>query len=103
MNSLFPWTLTRLQYLVRLLIYIVIFGTVSALLVYTVKAFGAPVWLVFIIVIPLFVLRFPCLDIPRCRDMGWSPWLLLLLLVPIVNLFIVLSLFIWPSQSNSAE
>src|SRR5438094_8962170 len=44
----------------------------------------------------------PCLDIPRCRDMGWSPWLHLLLLVPILNLFMVLSLFIWPPQKDDA-
>ena len=102
MNTLFPERLARLQYLVRFLIWFVAFTVVSALLFSMVKAFGIPDWLPFIVVVPLFLMRFPCLDIPRCRDMGWSPWRLLLLLVPIANLFMVLSLFVWPAQSGDA-
>jgi len=103
MNKLlFPETLTRLQYLIRFLIWAFVFLVVSALLFPMIKAFGIPDWLPFVIIVPLFLMRFPCLDIPRCRDMGWSPWRLLLLLVPIVNLFMVLSLFVWPPQRDDA-
>ena len=102
MSALFPETLTRLQYLIRFLIWIVIYMVVAALLFPMVKAFGIPAWLPFVIFVPMLLMRFPCLDIPRCRDMGWSPWLLLLLLVPIVNFFMVLSLFIWPGQRDDA-
>jgi|SRR6516162_2741723 uncharacterized membrane protein YhaH (DUF805 family) len=100
MNTVFPETVTRLQYLVRFVIWSGIFLVVSALLFPMVKAFRIPDWLPFLIVVPLFFMRFPCLDIPRCRDMGWSPWRLLLVLVPIVGLFIVLSLFVWPGRRD---
>jgi hypothetical protein len=102
MSTLFPETLARVRYLIRFVIWSGIFLVVSALLFPMVKVFGIPDWLPFIIVVPLFLMRFPCLDIPRCRDMGWSPWRLLLLLVPIANFIMVLSLFVWPSQGDDA-
>ena len=100
MNTFFPETLTRLQYLTRVLIWCVTFGVVCALLFPLVK--GTPYHALFtwVFTVPMFIMRFPCLDIPRCRDIGWSPWRLLLLLVPIANLFIVLSLFLWPTQRD---
>jgi hypothetical protein len=102
MNTLFPETLTRLQYLTRVLIWCVTYGVVFALLFPLVKVKGTPYHDLFtwVFTVPMLIMRFPCLEIPRCRDIGWSPWRLLLLLVPLANLFIVLSLFVWPTQRD---
>ena len=40
--------------------------------------------------------------IQRCRDIGWTPWLVLLFLVPIVNLILALCLLFWPSGMEEA-
>ena len=42
------------------------------------------------------------LAIQRCRDIGWTPWLLLLLPVPPLNLFFLTYLYIWPSEREEA-
>jgi uncharacterized membrane protein YhaH (DUF805 family) len=47
-------------------------------------------------------LRFPCADIPRFRSIGWSPWLVLLFIVPIVNFVIQLVLFFMPAKEVDA-
>ena len=96
MKTLFPQTVNRLEYLVRLLIFLgaAIFLGLSA------RPFQhqIPVWFTVISVAILFIIRFMCLDIPRCRSMQWSPWLVLLLLIPIVNLVMQLLLLIIPAK-----
>jgi uncharacterized membrane protein YhaH (DUF805 family) len=101
MKILFPEELTRLQYLIRWLIFFVIFLVVDVLLFYTMpKAFGVPNWLQFVIIVPLLFMRVPCLDIPRLRSIGWSPWLVLLLLIPFINLIFQLVLFTMPPDNT---
>ena len=102
MNLLFPETLARLQYFLRLLIWLVIFLVACALLFPLVHKLGAPDWVAYLIATPVYLMRLPCLDIPRCRDIGWSPWWLLLLFVPIVNFFLMLSLFFFPTQRGES-
>src|SRR6476661_6899291 len=103
METLFPETLTRIQYLVRWLIFAVTFLVVGALLFPLRKALGLPHWLPFIIIVPLLLMRFPCLDIPRLRSIGWSPWLVLLVLVPLVNLIAKLMFFTMPPANTDAQ
>ena len=65
-------------------------------------AFGLPHWLPFIIIGPSLLMRLPCLDRPRFRSMGWSPWLVLLLLIPFLNLIVQLILFTYPPENADA-
>lgn len=103
METLFPETLTRLQYLVRFLVFAVAFFIVSTLLYFAFKAVGLGNSSLFpIIVIGLILMRFPCLDIPRLRSIGWSPWLVLLVLIPLVNLLFLLMLFTMPPERIDA-
>jgi hypothetical protein len=100
MKTLFPDELTRIQYLLRFIVWVGVSLVTCALLLPIAVAFGCPNWIPLVIIIPLLVMRLPCLDFPRCRNMGWSPWLLLLLLLPPLNLFIALSLFFWPPRTT---
>jgi uncharacterized membrane protein YhaH (DUF805 family) len=102
MKTLFPQKLKRLEYFVRWLVFLVIVAVVAALLLPLPKYVGVPHWLPFIVVVPLFLLRFPCLDIPRFRSIGWSPWLVLLFLVPVVNFVMQLLLFFMPPKQAVA-
>jgi uncharacterized membrane protein YhaH (DUF805 family) len=104
METFFPETLNRLQYLVRLLIFVAIFFVVGVLLISIPRALGLdlPHWLPAIVMIPLLLMRIPCLDIPRLRSIGWSPWLVLLVLIPFVNLIFQLALFTMPSEEDAA-
>ena len=45
------------------------------------------------------------MDVPRVRNIGWSPWVPLLFLVSLVGIVVQLLLFIIPSKSqiNQAE
>jgi len=58
------------------------------------------VWIIVLAIVFLVIsVRFA---IQRCRDIGWTPWLVLLIFVPIVNLFFALCLFFWPSGTEEA-
>jgi uncharacterized membrane protein YhaH (DUF805 family) len=102
MKMLFPETLARLPYFVRWLAYLFTLLVVNALLLPLHAYVGLPVWAVVIIVLPLMVAKFPCLDIPRLRSIGWSPWLLLVFLVPIANCVLQLLLFCIPPKGMDA-
>ncbi len=65
MSTLFPETLTREQYFVRFLIWCVVFVVVSALLFPMVKTLGIPHWLPFLVVVPMFIMRFPVSGDPK--------------------------------------
>ena len=108
MNFLFPITLNRKQYALRLLTFIILVLALillSALIELAVglllsthhKRLGTPALLplLLLMVAPLFLAfcRFPCLDMPRLRSIGWSPWLVLLFLIPIANLILQICLF----------
>ena len=102
MKTLFPETLPRLPYFIRWLVYLVVVLVVTALLLPLPKYVGLPAWVPLIIILPLVAARFPCLDIPRLRSMGWSPWLLLLFLVPVANLILQILLFCIPPKGVDA-
>jgi len=59
-----------------------------------------PVWLwVLLLIATVASYRFA---IQRCRDIGWTPWLVLLFLVPFINNIFALCLFFWPSGTEEA-
>ena len=103
MKTLFPETLERLQYFVRWLVYLLTVLVVCAFLLPLPKHVGLPVWMPLVLVLPLIAARFPCLDIPRLRSIGWSPWLLLLFLVPGANLILQILLFCIPPKGVDAQ
>jgi hypothetical protein len=108
MNFLFPITLNRKQYALRLLTFIILllaFILLSSLIELSVglllskhlKGLGTPALLSLLLlkVAPIFLglCKIPCLDMPRLRSIGWSPWLVLLFLIPFVNLILLICLF----------
>ena len=100
MKALFPQTLNRLAYFVRLLIFLgAIYGIAYGLGLFVRVPRTTPIWIPFLIFGALFILRFVCLDIPRLRSMQWSPRLVLLFLVPVVNVIMQLLLLIIPPKT----
>ncbi|MCL2830374.1 MAG: DUF805 domain-containing protein [Betaproteobacteria bacterium] len=57
--------------------------------------------LLWIVIIPLSVYGIRIM-IQRCRDIGWSPWLVLLMFAPLVNGIFGLCLVFWPSAGDDA-
>lgn len=97
-SFLFPTKLRRGQYLVRWLIWLVAFGGSVALLVPLAKPTDLLILGAFVIALTYKILA---LDIPRLKDAGLSPFLLLLLIVPVANLVIVILLFFARSKPNT--
>ena len=62
---------------------------------------GISVWQLLIVLIYIFILVLPFWHI--FRKAGFSPWLSLLMLVPLVNLFMLyfLAFARWPSQAKA--
>jgi len=103
MKTLFPEKIERLQYLVRCLIYVAALEISNAILFPLWKHGGILRWLIVIfVVIPVVLFKFPFLDIPRLRSMGWSPWLALLCFVPLVNVIMQTLLFFVPERRSDA-
>ena len=99
MKTLFPHTVNRLEHLVRLLIFSgAIYGIIYIVGLFVRVPRTMPIWIPLINIGVLLIFRFFCFDIPRCRSMQWSPWLVLLLIVPIVNLVMQLLLLIIPAK-----
>jgi uncharacterized membrane protein YhaH (DUF805 family) len=100
MCTLFPQKINRFQYFIRLLMYFAAL-VIAVFLPPLAKFIGVSVWLSLVVIIPIAFSRLPCLDIPRLRSMGWSPWLALLFFVPFVNFIMqLLLLFVPPKQTE---
>jgi hypothetical protein len=104
MEILFPKKLARLQYFIRFLIYAVTVFVIVGL-------FWTPAWnmfgasnlgrlMILGIWLGLLLLKLPCLDMPRLRNMGWSRGYVILIFVPIVNLIFQLMLFTMPPKKD---
>ena len=97
---LFPDELHRLPYLVRVVVWLVAVGLVSAL----VGPFATQVpHIVGIWVAAAFVFKIVALDLPRLRNSGSSPWLLLLLPLPLINFVLLYVHFLAPPRSVDDE
>ena len=90
-------SLGRLQYLVRWVAFVAVLCAVWALRWYV----GIPDWLALTVGIVLFGFKFIRLDVPRLRSIGWSPWLVFLNVVPILNALFQLLLFGLPEKHAS--
>jgi hypothetical protein len=95
-TKLFPLELTRIPYLARYLIWFVVVGIVMALLlpIPLVGHVVGPLW-----VLVAFVYKIAALDIPRVKNIGFSPLILFLYLVPFVNFGLILVLFFAPPKN----
>jgi len=99
---LFPEKLQRLDYALRLIMWFIGVPIIAAFLLPVPKYIGIPEWLPFAVIILLIPLRFPFADIPRIRSIGWSPWLVLLFLIPLVNFVVQLLLLFTPPREADA-
>ena len=113
MSKLFPETLTRLQYLLRVFIVIDLFLIVLPGLfliaawfqqagVHSQIPLMAAAVLAILFGIFLIIFRIQ-MDIARLRSIAWSPWCVLLHLVPIANLVLVLFLFFGPPVNDASD
>ncbi|PTY07070.1 hypothetical protein DB347_09525 [Opitutaceae bacterium EW11] len=101
---MFPKEIRRVQYLVRLLILIVSVGVIAALTVPLLHLSDEPSPLLYLLPVIVFLvvvpIRLAALDIPRIRSIGWSPWLLLLFLIPGINAIMQILLLVMPPKST---
>ncbi len=101
-TSIFPKRIPRLNYLARFLIFLVF-------LIFTMLTLEFLVWqrvetvnpILFLSILGLLVIvRFPFMDIPRARSAGFSPWFLLLALIPGVGIILQILLFALPPKNS---
>lgn len=101
MELLFPRTVNRVQYLIRWAIFFIVAIVITVLggaLAHGDDA--APSMISTVLILALAVLKIFSMDIPRLRHIGWSPWSILFLLVPLVNLIFQILLFVMPRGSR---
>src|SRR5262245_38061436 len=99
MRVFFPRELARLQYLLRLALWIGLFFAAMTVIDHLDKAGGhdyGRLGLAFIF--GWVAIKLLCLDVPRLRNIGWTPWALLFFFVPICNAFLQLFLFTRPAE-----
>jgi len=100
MNFGLPRRLNRVQYILGLLLSLVAVALLlrSGFKAYVSGQFGTRLWLPIYLATALWVLRWPCLDAPRLRSMGWSPWLVLLKIIPVVDVVLQFLLLLIPPR-----
>lgn len=91
--GLFPYELARVQYLVRVVIVMLVVGVAGALLG-PIPAIGRASAI--LLAIGAAAYKTLCLDVPRIRNAGRSPWWLLLWVVPPINVLLLIYLFLAP-------
>ncbi len=99
MSALFPATLARTPYFVRWLCFVVVVGIIAALL-FLICRHGALLAVPIITLLICVVIKVGMLDIPRVRSIGWSPWVLLVFLVPLLNTIMQILLFAVPPKEK---
>jgi uncharacterized membrane protein YhaH (DUF805 family) len=90
-----------MQYLIRWLGLFLGVGIVAALIVPAVAhtRTGNLGWMVLAVIgFIMIILKIVALDIPRFRSIGWSPWLMLLVLIPGVGAILQILLFVMPPK-----
>jgi uncharacterized membrane protein YhaH (DUF805 family) len=99
MSTLFPSTLARVPYFIRWLCFVVAVGIIAALL-FSIFHRGALLAVPIMTILVCVALKVGMLDIPRVRSIGWSPWVLLVFLVPLVNTIMQILLFAVPPKEK---
>ncbi len=95
----FPTRLNRIQYLVRSIIfYVIYFGYVFLLIsMHLDRQFGLGIQMLCLIAPTLYV--YLGLVMPRLKNAGLSPWLFLLLFVPVANTILWIILLLAPPSN----
>jgi len=78
---------------------VVVVGIIAALL-FSIFHRGASLVVPIIVILACAALKVGLLDIPRVRNIGWSPWVLLLFLVPVANTIMQILLFAVPPKKT---
>lgn len=99
MSTLLPSTLARFPYFVRWLCFVVVVWIMAALL-FSICHHGVLLAVPIIFILACIALKVGMLDIRRVRNIGWSPWVLLLFLVPVANAVMQILLFAVPSKEK---
>ena len=94
-TRMMPARLNRKQYAIRWLVWVVALVTIVALLE-LLPALQPGAFI--ILVLAAMIYKIAGLDIPRIKNAGMSPWLLLLFLVPLANLVMLVLLFAAPPK-----
>jgi hypothetical protein len=102
MKELLPQTLNRLDYFVGWLMFTVPVICWTEIMGRYIKPSQIPIWVILVNISILAAIRFTFLDIPRCRSLKWSPWLVALLLIPMVKYVIQLLLIFTPAKHADA-
>lgn len=95
-NLLFPGTLNRLTYVIRLLIFLAVVLSFRSLAGQVLL----PRWVLVILGCSLCLARIACMDVPRLRSMRWSVWLAPLMLTPVVFVLQFFLLFVAPRTKD---
>jgi uncharacterized membrane protein YhaH (DUF805 family) len=98
-----PKTLARLPYFLRWLCLLSAVGLIAALLLPLEGrvASKSAVELSLVLLLGVWmILKIGMLDMARARNIGWSPWMALLCLVPLVSGIMQILLFVMPPKQN---
>jgi len=90
--------LNRIQFAIRYGILCIVVWTAAYLAAPYNWEYG---WLAVPIMFALFFAMIRYLFIPRARNMGWSAWRLLWLLVPVAGIVAFVLLFFLPAKKNA--
>jgi uncharacterized membrane protein YhaH (DUF805 family) len=92
-SQLFPRELNRLQYLLRIIIYLIIVFSI----VFTTRN-AIDIEKIGLLLLGVQILKIFLFDIARIRHIGRSPWFVILFFIPYLGTFFQILLFVLPSD-----
>lgn len=104
MFMIIPRKLGRLGYIGYLLGLIVVTGILVAIVLPEIPSNGDDSASNLLLVLSLILgsLKIFLMDIPRLRSIGWSPWVVLIMLVPFLNGIMQILLLVLPQESYTS-
>ena len=99
-----PRKLGRLGYIGYLLGLIVVTGILVAIVLPVIPSNGDDSASNLLLVLSLILgsLKIFLMDIPRLRSIGWSPWVVIIMLVPFLNGIMQILLLVLPQESYTS-
>lgn len=101
LEIIFPISCGRVEYVARSIVFSIVITVPAMGLIFLEEAYGwtwASVLLILLLLLQLVLVLLGC-AIPRLRDLGWSPWMVLLSFIPGVNIFLSLALLFAPGKT----
>lgn len=98
-SNLFPKKLKRLNFFLRSIIVLFCLVAIMNFLIFSEQYQINNAYLIITALLFLLVIFYNIIyiSIPRLRDMGWNPWLYLLVIVPGVHIIFFIIMLLWPS------